>query len=279
MTADLQEGAPPAVAQYASEAGHWYDPKTGQQVELPRGTWAKTAIKKGYVPGVTTITRQVAKGGLERWKINRAISLSLDMLIEDEHTDDTWITWPDERTFQEAVWQKLDAESEAIMGRGKELHAAIEQAAQGNGFDVKWIKHIDAIDVALLSLGIDIEEGNSEHSFATERYGGKIDWHNDTWLLDFKTKDRIEQGKKLAYPEHALQLAAYAVGITVKEVLPEHYQAGMLAWVTGRTRRCANVFVGVEDAAVHVHEWKESELVTGWLKFQDLLNFWWRDKR
>jgi hypothetical protein len=268
MIPNGQAKAVEVVSQFPSESGHWYCPKTGQQIELPRGTWAKTAIEKGYVPGVTTIIRQVAKPGLERWRIKRAIAIALDLIVDEENSEVSGALFWEADALTEAVWEKLNDERDEVTGRGKELHAAIEQCAQGQDFDPKWDKHVNAVCLAVLNLGFNLMAGNTEHSFATRLYGGKVDWHNGTWLLDFKTKDKLtdDKGKlrKLAHRELAMQLAAYDWGLGAPE--------------TGRLdRRCANVFVGVEDCAVHVHEWDAKELTRGWRKFDDLLNFWWED--
>jgi hypothetical protein len=250
------------VSQFPSESGHWYDPKSGQQVELPPRSRATTAIKRGLVPGVTSITRQVAKQGLERWKINRAIDITHNFLADWEGDE----FWPfDIETVQKEVWAELDAESEAITGRGKELHAAIESFAGANAdyhFN-KWQKHVDAVDMALDALGIDLWKGSSEHSFATERYGGKIDWHNDTWLLDVKSKDELYKDgklKKLPYFENCMQLAAYRAGLNSPSL------------------RIANVFVGVNDAAVHIHEWTPDEADRALKSFTHLVDYWWSTK-
>jgi hypothetical protein len=254
---------------FPSESGHWYDPKTGKQVELPPRTRAKTAIKKGYVPGVTAVQKLQAKYGLERWKINKAIDITWGIAVSDVQCGGD-IESHSIEYIRDSTWERLDAESEAVTQRGKELHAAIEQWATSQHFDDKWLYHIACLERALVLKGIDLRDGSTEHSFATERYGGKIDWHNDKWLLDFKSKERLYvDGKlqKLAYPEQAQQLAAYADGLNA--------QRSAKFMMKPPIARCCNVFVGVEDASVHIHEWDEAELLQGWREFECLLNFWW----
>src|SRR3990172_3111757 len=89
-------------------------------------------------------------------------------------------------------------------------------------------------------------------------FGGKCDLHNDYWVIDFKTKDKIEEGKRLAWDDHSMQLAAYRVGLN----LPE-------------STRCANVFVSTtEPVKVVWHEHSKDELIRGWRMFAQLLGYW-----
>lgn len=254
------ELAPPT--QFPSESGHWYCPRTGKQIELPLRTQTRTALKRGYVPGVTSVTKVAHKEAIQRWMVNRAIKFTAGIMRESIE-----MGYPvpiDDDILASETWQLLNADSDATTGRGKALHAAIELCAQGRDWPGKWDEHIFNLQVELKSHGIYLRTGNTEHSFATSRYGGKIDWHNDEWLLDFKTKPRIEDGKKLAYPEHAQQLAAYHWGLVTKQQSSAH-------------RRCANVFNGAEDAKVVFHEWSEKDLLKGWRKFEALLGVWWSD--
>lgn len=256
-------------AQFPSESGHWYDPSTGNQIELPPRTWTSTYIKRGYVPGVTTITKQAHKEAILMYEIKRAVRFSADVVYAGFNDyDASGGIEIDDAFLHDQVRQLMKADSDAIFGRGKELHTAIELFAQNKNFDLKWEKHIDAVIEETFTRGINLYKGNSEHSFATSRYGGKIDWHNDEWLLDFKTKPSIVDGKKLAYPEHAQQLAAYACGLS-KGTIVDKYGYGI------RSRKCANVFVGADDAKVVFHEWKEKDLLQGWREFECLLNLWW----
>ena len=42
--------------------------------------------------------------------------------------------------------------------------------------------------------------------------------------------------------------------------------------------RGINVFVGVNDCQVQIHEWSDEDLVTAWAKFSLLLGYWQLDK-
>ena len=62
------------------------------------------------------------------------------------------------------------------------------------------------------------QEWQCEKSFATERYGGKIDLYCGDFLIDVKTTDKPVDGLK-TWDEHHMQLAAYDNGIGPAEVM------------------------------------------------------------
>jgi hypothetical protein len=158
------------------------------------------------------------------------------------------------------------------MDKGKELHAAIEDYIgdlnEGNlraaHVAPMYLKHCEAVYAALNQYGINLESGKPEHSFACNGYGGKIDWHTDEIVIDFKTKDVLTEtvkgkvkDKKLAWPENVEQLAAYGNGIA-KLAIP----------------RLINVYIGVEDMEIRIHEWSQQDALNGWKVFQALLLVW-----
>ena len=95
----------------------------------------------------------------------------------------------------------------------------------------------------------------SEKSFASGLgFGGKVDLHGNNVVIDFKTKEKVDD-KTTVYDEHIMQLAAYRVGL------------GMPFAV------CANVFVD-QQANVKIITHEEADLKKGWEMFQCLLRFW-----
>lgn len=75
-------------------------------------------------------------------------------------------------------------------------------------------------------------------------------------IIDFKSKQEIEDGKKMAWEEHSIQLSAYGFGMGIERP------------------RGINIFIGVDDQKVSIHEWEPEELARGWEMFQALLTFW-----
>ena len=81
-------------------------------------------------------------------------------------------------------------------------------------------------------------------------------------MIDFKTKEFAPDQPVKGWPEQAMQLAAYRVGLGMPEAT------------------CANIFVSVTHPGLAiVHEWSEDELQQGWAKFQHLLAYWQTDRK
>lgn len=95
----------------------------------------------------------------------------------------------------------------------------------------------------------------TETSFATERYGGKVDLHNGYVVLDIKTKETPD--KFGLYDDHAKQLAAYREGLK----LP--------------TARCGVIFVSINPIVAEVQWIEEVKLQRGWRMFQALCDHWY----
>jgi hypothetical protein len=221
-----------------------------------RATTIRDARKDyALVPSVTTICGIMAKPALVKWAQTQVLHASLTLPRIEGETEDA---------FAERVIADSEAQSRKAREAGTELHGEIEkwlraftQDRPDRNLHQPSVHHINEIDSACLKVGVDLLCGLPEHSFAHALgFGGKVDWHNKTTVVDFKTKDRIEDGKRLAWDEHVIQLAAYALGLGI--VAP----------------RCINVFVGVSDGKVVVHEWNAVEIGKGERMFKLLLNLW-----
>ncbi len=237
----------------ASEQGHWYDKQGAAVYQVPRSkgggmrsTTLADARKLGLVPSVTTILSCAAKPGLEAWKAKQILEAALTLpRLPDETLDD----------YATRIIEDSKAQGKKAAERGTELHAAIEDFIRGQ-MNFIWKDHIKKVYETLLQYGIDILQGKPEHSFASPLgYGGKIDWHNDEIICDFKTKANLEP-KRLAYDEHCWQLSAYGCGITHDDF------------------RAINVFIGIDDCEVRIHEWNAGYIFKGFSAFEHLLAFW-----
>jgi hypothetical protein len=251
----------------ASENCHWYDKdgtprysvigKNGKE----RPTNIKDAKENGWLPSVTNILNVAAKPGLQKWKLQQMLHAALTLPRIEGETDDA---------FAERVIEDSEAQSKKAAEKGTELHAAIEQYIQETAAISEWDDHILAVTSELLQYGIDLKDGKAEHSFASPLgFGGKLDWHDDNVLIDFKTKNEIIEGKQLAWPEHCWQLAAYANGLSHEQI-----DNTPLINLPVLSRRIINVFVGVSDRKVRIHEWSQEDAERGWDAFLYLLNFW-----
>ncbi len=242
----------------ASESGHWYFPdgrpcytitgKNGKE----RSPFLKEAMVMALVPGVTTITGQVRKYGLELYGKKQTALSALTMPRLQGETDEDFV---DRIIVESAEHGKLAAE------RGTDFHASIEAGIQGKSVPVEHRAIVEKVIDTLNQYGIDLSKGKAEHSFACKLgFGGKIDWHTDEIVLDFKTKDRVKDVRQLAWPDNCQQLSAYDVGL--------HYPK----W--DENSRLINVFVGINDEEVRIHEWTQADSQQGWQAFKALLQLW-----
>lgn len=236
----------------ATEAGHWYAPdgtprytiigKNGKE----RATTIRDARKEGYVPSVTTILQVLAKPGLTKWMQTQVLHASLTLPRRDGESEDA---------FAERVIADSEEQSRKAREAGTELHGDIEKCLLGAPHGS--MAAIQNVFAECHKAGLLLSEGRAEKSFAHPLgFGGKVDWHNDSTVVDFKTKDKIEDGKRLAWDEHAMQLAAYALGLGIT------------------APRCLNVFVGVSDGRVSIHEWSAAEIRHGEQMFRLCLELW-----
>jgi hypothetical protein len=246
----------------ASEGLHWYLPD-GQPFYTVKDSEGKDrparlddARKVNAVPSVTTILRVIAKPGLSNYFEREIFDATLDMSWEEG--DNSYDLF---NRVKEQSRQKGAAASE----RGSDLHANIEEyLVTGKPFEGKWQKHCEAVLEAMVVCGFDPGGGK----FAVERtfvdsggYGGKVDYSEPFKVADFKSKERISSKKRYAYPDHAIQLAAYRHGLGTAE--PGYHGA-----------ECWNFFVGADDAVVLPYQWNEKELVTAWNKFFHIFQYW-----
>ncbi len=259
-TVTTEESVPRSVPPkdpLATEAGHWYKPDG-----TPFYTYTNTkggesnvtlreARKFNAVPSVTTITGTVASPALNKY-------------FERQMFDAVMRT-PRNGCELEVFFTRCQSaskeHSKAAADKGTSLHGAIECYMAGEPFGDEWAPHVAAVYATLRQYGIELD-GESEKSFAHPLgFGGKVDYHDTTPLVnDFKSKPRIEPGKRYAFDNHAMQLAAYREGLGIPKA------------------RCINTFVGIEDKRVLIHEWDEATLARGWRMFKLLLAFWQEER-
>lgn len=248
--------------QFATEAGHWYRPDGSPCYSIeskdgtPRPTTLRDARKLGLLPSVTTISKIVAAPGLERWKLNQAILSALTIPRIEGESDENLIY----RIIQDGQEQSRKRAQE-----GTAIHGSLEKAFTGSYPGSYSIEHAPYVHAVMSEIkerwGMD--RWSAERSFAGNLgYGGKVDLHRPDIVIDFKTKefDTVDD-KKLAWPENAMQLAAYREGLQMSDA------------------ECFNIFVSTtRPGLVHVHQWTEIELQNGWEKFKCLLHYWKLDK-
>lgn len=243
----------------ASESQHWYtrtgDPaytvknKEGHQ----RPTTLRDARKLGLVPSVTTIIKCAASPGLEAWKLQQMMLAALTLPRAPEETEESFISRIQADSKEQA---KMAAE------RGSEVHAALESFFETRHVTSKFSPAVLGTETEIVKVFGDLT-WSAEKSFAMNGFGGKVDLHSRDGqgvVIDFKTKEFTSESidKAQGFDEHAMQLAAYRVGLEIPQA------------------RCANVFVSVtEPGLVVVKEWDQEDLDRGWKMFSSLLEFWY----
>ncbi len=259
----------------ASESQHWYDKRGVPIYEVAmtskagmRPTNIGDGRKLDLAPSWTLIGNTVAKPGLQTWKEEQLAMACLTLPKKQGESLDA---------FLKRAREDSKAQGIAAAERGTQLHKAIEDYIRGH-IAPEWKEHLILLDKTLEQHGIDIHAGQPEHSFATQIdglwYGGKIDYHSSFALssvpvvLDFKSKDKIEPKKQLVWDEHAMQIAAYGYGLFGVVTTNKAWK-----W---EAFRGLNVFVGVNDCEIRVHEHKPEDLAHGFELFRSILDFWTR---
>jgi hypothetical protein len=246
---------------YTAESGHWYD-RLGNPAYTTigangkeRNTTLRDARKDNLVPSVTTVLKVAAAPGLERWKQEQVLLAALTMPRRDGETESEYLS---------RIMEDSKETGRKAADRGTDIHAAIQQAFEGDAYGDEFAKYIEGADMV-------ITEHFGHHVWVCEKsfanilgYGGKVDMHTTTDLddgagivIDIKTKDFGPDDEIKGYDEHGMQLAAYRMGLSMPKA------------------RCANVFVSRSHPGLaHVIEWPEEDLSKFWQMFTMLLRYW-----
>src|SRR3990167_8323526 len=190
----------------ASEAGHWYDREGNPVYEVPRAdgkgmrpATLADARKLNLFPGVTGIINCAAKPGLERWKVIQGILSALTLPeIEGEPLD----------VFAERAMKDSQEQARKAAEKGTAIHAAIERFYASRSVDVDTLVYVNGVEKEIGQKYPNQFAWLAEKSFASDwGYGCKVDLVSPEVIIDFKTKEFSDTSKKLAWDEHAMQLA------------------------------------------------------------------------
>jgi hypothetical protein len=245
-----------------AESGHWYT-KTGEPCYeikgkngLLRPTTLRDAKKLDLVPSVTTIIKCAAAPGLDWWKQKQVLLAALTLPKKDGEPEEEYLS----RIMRDSQEQGRKAAE-----RGTQIHAAIQNFYEGGSTSAEMWPFVKGAKEALDDR-FGERPWKCEASFAHELgFGGKCDlhdWQSPTYdlVVDIKTKefDSVDD-KKLAWDDHAIQLAAYREGLRMHPAMTS----------------CANIFVSTTVPGLcHIHIWTEEEIQRGWRMFQSLLSYW-----
>lgn len=242
----------------ASESQHWYTPSGEPAYDIRGANGAmrpvtlRDARKLGLYPGVSAILSMEAKPQLTNWLIEQALLAALTLPRIDGESHDALL----QRARTDSQEQARKARE-----RGTALHTAIQGSFEGAPTAAEDIPYVESVR-AWLAQRYGLSGWQSERSFAHPLgFGGKADLIHDgiPVVIDLKCKDFGEEkeAKDLAWPEHAMQLAAYREGFSLPKA------------------DCVNVFVSTRvPGLVRVREWDENEIADNWHAFRCLLTLW-----
>jgi hypothetical protein len=239
---------------------HWYDTDGSPHYEIEgktgiRNTTLRDARKHGWVPSVSTIWKDVvASPGLNRYFQEQ---LFQSMVESKQFWDE------DESAFKRRVFALSKEHSIKSAERGTYMHNLIEQQLLTGSCGSEDPNEIHMVMQTLAKMKevCGDQDWKVEQSFAHPMgYGGKIDVHSDEWVVDFKTKEVLDEGKKPdVYDSHGVQLAAYNHGI-------------------GGGRKLLNLFVSFSSPGyVAEYQWEERERLFS--MFEAALQLWKLTKR
>lgn len=241
---------------FSSEAAHYYWPDGRPAYTVPRadgkGERATTRAdmrKLGLLPSPTTILKTLSKPELTNWLIEQACLAVLTAPRQPGEDIDTFVA----RVLRQEKQQ--DQERDAAAQRGTDIHQALADALDGREYAHPEIV-FPAME-ALRQLGRCVA---SEKVLVGDRYAGRTDaiFDGDTiTVVDFKTCRTLpERG---SWPDHKLQLAAYAAALgNTGEKRVHTANLYICTAPSGGMKLCVNT------------EWD-----TDRQRFIALLNYWW----
>jgi hypothetical protein len=245
---------------FATSSGHWYEKDGTPAYEQPnkskpgqmRATTLRDAKKLDLVPSVTTILSVAAKPQLERWKLNQLMLAALTLpAVEGESVSE----------YEARLWEDANAQSIQARDEGTKIHGYIESWFMGkrDGFPDEAFPYITAVETALIEK-FGEQPWMPEKSFASDLgFGGKVDLHSASVIVDYKTKDlaKMDMKKSMSYDENKMQLSAYRKGMN----MPDAKIANL--YISRELQENGHPLVKVE-----VHD---DDL---WPQFECLLNYW-----
>ena len=203
---------PTAARTFSKDSSHWYHPdgRSCYQIEKAdksgmRATTLRDARKLNLVPSVTTILKILHKEALVQWMIEQAVLAVLTAPRKEGEADDAFA----KRVLQEEEQQH--GEREAARDLGTQIHDALELYLVGAQPPADMHPWIWSAAEAMAAFGKVI---TTEQNLVGDGFAGRSDLIQDGgefWAMtDYKSTKKLPDPKKGAWPEHQLQLAAYA---------------------------------------------------------------------
>lgn len=217
-----------------------------------RITDATKASKTGelWLPSVTGIIDMLEKPALRTWFAYENIQTLVELVA-----DGFDVTLMELNDLQKLVGAKTQERLDMTPAKGSDIHNALELAFKGLPYDKQYQKAVDGVADLFAKHGVKHSPECFEKYIYTLAggYAGCSDVFTDMWVIDFKSKsNKGWKPSKMAYPEHAMQLASYDRA----EPMSDLY-----------FRRCANIFIDQETQEVDWHEWEHEQLEQAYIDF------------
>jgi len=250
---------------------HWYTAAgmpmhqmTTADGDRTRPTTIRDAKKLKLFPSVTNILGMLAKPALERWKMEQILKQAESSPRTAEEDFAYWM----KRTLDGAFKQVEDAAD-----LGSKIHNALEKAftpgaaiPQESEIDEAIYPYVKPVlewraGAKINITATELRVVNLEHGFA-----GTADvlfgfGSGGQGILDYKSKKTKPGETVIAYPEHRMQLAAYAVSHYGESCLPN-----LLA---------ANIFISsTEPGRMDVIKHTPQQIMEAWEMFKATCVIW-----
>lgn len=239
---------------------HWYtrDGKPAYSMKKKDGTTRNTTLrdarKHHLMPSVTTIFNIMAKPGLDKWKLQKAVEAAMNVARDEGEPDDRYIDRVIERSREEVT------EAAEL---GTKIHDAIDHAFDGVEPAKDIAKYVGPTMTYITGLGLREIRREDVVVNAAEGYAGRVDvlakFGMSNICIDFKTRKTKEGQKVTAYDFQPMQIAAYA----------------MAAFKSLDNCHGANVYISTtEPGRVEVISYAPEKLKSEYAAFKSMCEIW-----
>lgn len=198
--------------------GHFYHKDGRPCHEVPRAkgggmrpTHLGDARKMRLKPSVTTILRNLNKPALTEWLISQAVMAVMTAPRMLNESIDDFV----HRVL--VVEKHQDQERDTAAKLGKDIHHAIKEALEGKQTPPELQAYIGPV-VSFVKEMAGGSKVSTETVVVSDQYAGTYDalTLGNGWLIDYKSAKNMPE--KASWPEHRLQLSAYANGMPIGAV-------------------------------------------------------------
>jgi hypothetical protein len=243
------------------DGSHWYS-RDGKPVYTmlkadksgARNTTLRDARKHKLLPSVTTVFSIMAKPGLERWKIGKAIAASLGTPRDKDE--------PDER-YHKRIMDRSFEETDKAAKLGTRIHDAIDAAFDGVEPDEDLKQYVNPTMAYLHTLNLKDIQREGVVVNLEDGYAGRVDliatFGYSKIIIDFKSKKTTEGVKVTPFEFQPTQIAAYA----------------MAAFGTLDNCYGANVYISTTEAGrIETAVYDSEKLKEEYTLFQSMVALW-----